>query len=231
MDGNGRWAAARGLPRSAGHAAGVEAMRRIVSAARARGLDTLTLFAFSSDNWQRPGDEVARLMKLLQEGIEREVERCVAHGIRVSVVGRRDRLAPAVVEAIERAEEATRGGKAMRLRIALDYSARGAILAAARLCAARPVTREEFETLLGIVLHDQEPVRPVDLLIRTGGEQRLSDFMLWECAYAELCFAERMWPEFSQADLDQALAEFCHRERRFGRLPREVAGGSAGAGG
>jgi undecaprenyl diphosphate synthase len=228
MDGNGRWAAARGLPRSAGHAAGVEAMRRVVTAARTRGLGTLTLFAFSSDNWERPRDEVDALMRLLSEGLEREVGRCVANGVRLSVIGRRDRLTPAVAEVIGRAEEATRGGKAMRLRIALDYSARGAILGAARLCAARTASPEEFESLLGLVLHDPEPVHAVDLLIRTGGEQRLSDFLLWECAYAELWFSERMWPEFSNADLDAALADFCRRERRFGRLPPVAESGAAG---
>jgi undecaprenyl diphosphate synthase len=228
MDGNGRWAEARGLPRSLGHAAGVEAMRRIVTAVRARGLGTLTLFAFSSDNWERPGDEVDALMRLLSEGLEREVERCVANGVRISVVGRRDRLTPAVGRAIERAEAATQGGRAMRLRIALDYSARGAILGAARLCAARAIPPEEFESLLGLVLHDPEPVHAVDLLIRTGGEQRLSDFLLWECAYAELWFTERMWPDFVEADLDAALGEFCRRERRFGGLPRVAGTGAVG---
>jgi len=228
MDGNGRWAACHNLPRAAGHAAGVEAMRRIVAAARARGLGTLTLFAFSSDNWQRPHDEVDGLMRLLHQGLADEAERCAANGIRLSVIGRRDRLTAPVAEIIQRAEESTRGGRAMRLRIALDYSARGAILGAARLCAARAVSREEFETLLGLVLHDQEPVHSVDLLIRTGGEQRLSDFLLWECAYAELYFSERMWPDFSEADLDEALAEFCRRERRFGRLPDREATGAAG---
>jgi undecaprenyl diphosphate synthase len=230
MDGNGRWAECRSLPRAAGHAAGVEAMRRIVSAARTRGLGTLTLFAFSSDNWQRPSEEVDALMRLLHEGLGRAAGRCAAHGVRLSVIGRRDRLSAPVVEVIQRAEESTRGGRAMRLRIALDYSARGAILGAARLCAARAISRAEFETLLGLVLHDQEPVHAVDLLIRTGGEQRLSDFLLWECAYAELYFTERMWPDFSEADLDEALAEFCRRERRFGRLPgSEVAGVAGGA--
>ena len=228
MDGNGRWAAERGLPRSAGHAAGVEAMRRVVTAARARGIGTLTLFAFSSDNWERPRDEVDALMRLLREGLAREVERCVAGGVRLAIVGRRDRLPPAMAEVVARAEEVTRGGRAMRLRIALDYSARGAILAAARLAPARPVSREEFDSLLGLVLHDPEPVHAVDLLVRTGGEQRLSDFLLWECAYAELWFTDRMWPEFGEADLDEALAEFCRRERRFGRVPGAAASGSAG---
>ena len=228
MDGNGRWAAARGLPRSAGHAAGREAMRRVVTAARTRGLGTLTLFAFSADNWQRPPDEVTALMGTLREGLAREAERCAAQGIRLSIIGRRDRFAPEVLEAVVRAEESTRAGRAMRLRIALDYSARGAILGAARLCAPRAVTRAEFESLLGLVVHDAEPVHAVDLLVRTGGEQRLSDFLLWECAYAELVFSERMWPDFGEADLDAALAEFCRRERRFGRLPGEALSGSAG---
>jgi len=228
MDGNGRWAEARGLPRSAGHAAGVEAMRRVVTAARTRGLGTLTLFAFSADNWQRPREEVAALMRLLREGLEREVERCVAHGVRLSIVGRRDRLTPDLVAIVERAERLTAPGRAMRLRIALDYSARGAILGAARLCGARAVTAAEFETLLGLVTHDGEPVHPVDLLVRTGGEQRLSDFLLWESAYAELVFIDRMWPDFGEADLDEALAEFCRRERRFGHLPHAEATGAAG---
>jgi len=228
MDGNGRWAAARGLPRSAGHAAGREAMRRTVAAARARGLGTLTLFAFSADNWQRPPDEVDALMGTLREGLAREAERCVVHGIRLSIIGRRDRLSPPVLDTIAQAEEATRGGRAMRLRIALDYSSRAAILGAARLCAARAITREEFESLLGLVVHDREPVHAVDLLVRTGGEQRLSDFLLWECAYAELHFCERMWPDFGEADLDEALAEFCRRERRFGGVNGEALSGSAG---
>jgi undecaprenyl diphosphate synthase len=228
MDGNGRWATARALPRSAGHAAGVEAMRRIVVAARQRGLGTLTLFALSADNWQRPPDELGALLRLLGDGLERAAERCVAHGIRLTVIGRRDRLPAEVRQAVERAEETTRAGRAMRLRIALDYSARAAILGAARLCSARGVHGEEFESLLGLVLHDPEPVHAVDLLIRTGGEQRLSDFLLWECAYAELWFTERMWPDFVAADLDQALAAFCGRERRFGRLPDAAAGAAGG---
>ena len=228
MDGNGRWAATRGLARSAGHAAGVETMRRVVTAARARGVGTLTLFAFSSDNWERPREEVAALMRLLHDGLEREIEHCASQGIRLSVIGRRDRLSPAVAAVIGRAERTTRGARAMRLRIALDYSARDALLRAARLCAARTVTAEEFESLLGLVLHDEEPVRAVDLLIRSGGEQRLSDFLLWECAYAELWFTERMWPDFAEEDLDAALGEFCRRERRFGHLSRAAAGAAGG---
>jgi undecaprenyl diphosphate synthase len=228
MDGNGRWAECRGLPRASGHAAGVETMRRVVAAARARGLDTLSLFAFSCDNWQRPAGEVDALMRLVREGLAREAERCAAHGIRLTVVGRRDRLPAPVLEIVQRAEDVTRRGRAMRLRIALDYSARGSILGAARLCSEHADHFEEFESLLGLVLHDPEPVRPVDLLIRTGGERRLSDFLLWECAYAELLFTERMWPDFSEADLDEALAEFCRRERRFGRLPGEASTGVAG---
>ena len=228
MDGNGRWAAARGLRRSAGHAAGFEAMRRIVGAARARGLGTLTLFAFSADNWERPRPEVAALMRLLADGLGRLIAPCAAQGIRLTVIGRRDRLPPAVGAVIARAEEATRGGRAMRLRIALDYSAREALLRAARLCAPRNVTPEEFASLLGLVLHDEEPVHAVDLLIRSGGEQRLSDFLLWECAYAELWFTRRMWPEFSAEDLDAALREFNRRERRFGPLTRAAAAGAAG---
>ncbi len=218
MDGNGRWAEGRGLPRSAGHAAGVEAMRRTVAAARARGLGTLTLFAFSADNWLRPHPEVAALMELLREGLEREAERCVAHGVRLSIIGRRDRLSDDLRAVVERGERLTARGRAMRLRIALDYSGRGSILGAARLCGARAVTPEEFETLLGIVTHDGEPAHPVDLLVRTGGERRLSDFLLFECAYAELEFLDRAWPDFRPADLAACLERFARRERRFGGL-------------
>ncbi len=228
MDGNGRWATALGRPRAAGHLAGVEAMGRVVAAARARGVATLTLFALSSDNWRRPPDELESLMAIVRDGLEQEAERCAAQGIRLSVIGRRDRLPQAVRETIERAEHATRGGRAMRLRIALDYSARRAILGAARLCAARPIRPEEFESLMGLVLHDPEPVHPVDLLVRTGGEQRLSDFLLWECAYAELVFTDAMWPDFGERELDEALAAFCRRERRFGRLPDEASGAAGG---
>ena len=207
MDGNGRWAAARGMPRVAGHRAGVETVSRIVEAAPSLGIGILTLFAFSSDNWRRPAAEVEALMLLLAHYLERETPRCLANGIRMQAIGRRDRLAPSVRDAIARSESATAEGARLRLRIAIDYSARDAILAAAR---SSKLTLDALGEALG---------PPVDLLIRTGGEQRLSDFLLWECAYAEFVFTRRMWPEFAPEDLAGAVREFQGRQRRFGAVP------------
>jgi undecaprenyl diphosphate synthase len=208
MDGNGRWALARGLPRTAGHRAGIESVDRVVAAAPDRGIGVLTLFAFSSDNWRRPPEEVETLMGLLALYLERQTGRAIRDGVRLSVIGRRDRLDAALAGAIARAEAATAGGTRLWLRIAVDYSARDAILTAARLLA--DLSRESLEGALG---------PPVDLLIRTGGERRLSDFLLWECAYAELVFSRRMWPDFDAEDLAAAVREFRSRQRRFGALP------------
>jgi undecaprenyl diphosphate synthase len=207
MDGNGRWALARGLPRVAGHYAGVEAARRVVEAAPAAGVGVLTLFAFSSDNWRRPPVEVDTLMKLMGSYLDRETTRCARDGVRLEIIGRRDRLDARLRDAIGQAEAATAAGGRLRLRIAVDYSARDAILQAA---GGTSPSRESMDGALGPA---------VDLLIRTGGEQRLSDFLLWECAYAELVFSRRMWPDFSGADLDSAVREFCGRQRRFGGIP------------
>ena len=219
MDGNGRWATAQGLPRAAGHREGAAAVRRVVEAAPASGIGTLTLFAFSADNWQRPEREVAWLMRLFREYLRAETARCVVTGVRLSIVGRRDRMPASLVRAITSAERATAKGERLHLRIALDYSARDAILRAAQCLPADVVpTREAFGRLLSIVDHGGT-VPPVDLLIRTGGEQRLSDFLLWECAYAELYFTPCMWPAFGESDLAAALADFHSRERRFGALP------------
>lgn len=223
MDGNGRWAAARGLPRVAGHRAGAQAVRRTIEAAPKLGIRTLTLYAFSSDNWQRPAQEVATLMKLLHEYLERETKECVRHGIRLNVIGRRDRLDPQLRRAIRRAEAATAAGRQLQLRVAVDYSARDAIMRAARRVNGKHVGRAEFARLLGQAVHARAPVPDVDLLIRTGGEQRLSDFLLWECAYAELYFTPRMWPDFEARDLEEAVRDFHRRERRFGRV-LEAAG-------
>jgi undecaprenyl diphosphate synthase len=222
MDGNGRWATARGFPRTAGHAAGAEAVRRTVEAARELGgINTLTLFAFSSDNWQRPGVEVRALMRLFRRYLIEEAERCAANGVRITVIGRRDRLSPAILQEIERAEAITRHAGPFRLRLAVDYSARDAILrAAARLPRLGETSREDLTRLLA---EDGAATPDVDLLIRTGGEKRLSDFLLWESAYAELVFTERMWPDFGAADLAEALREFRSRERRFGRVPAAAA--------
>ncbi len=223
MDGNGRWASQRARPRTTGHLAGAKTVRSIVEHARRAGIPVLTLYAFSSDNWRRPGDEVGALMSLFRRYLAAEVPRCVENGIRLSVVGRRDRLPPALVKAIEAAEDATSHGTAMRLRIAVDYSSRDAIVEAAGRSRGRALTRERFASALAAVTHDHDAVTDVDLLIRTGGEQRLSDFLLWECAYAELVFSRRLWPEFTTRDLDAALIEFARRDRRFGGV--EAAAG------
>ncbi len=228
MDGNGRWAVERGLPRTAGHRAGAEAVRRVVESAPDLGVSTLTLYAFSSDNWRRPAREVAALMKLFRLYLLTETATCVKQGIRISVLGRRDRLAPPLAASIEAAEEATRRGRALHVRAAVDYSSRDAILRAAIGCGGRwgsgcEITREEFARLLGEADHTNEPAPDVDLLIRTGGEQRLSDFLLWECAYAELYFTERKWPDFGREDLEAAIKVFLKRERRFGRVPAAAA--------
>jgi undecaprenyl diphosphate synthase len=220
MDGSGRWAAARGLPRSAGHHAGAQAVRRVVKAAPRLGVGTLTLHAFSSDNWQRPSGEVGELMGIFEEFLRSSVAEWVEAGIRASVLGRRDRLGPPLVAAIEAAEAATREGRRLHLRLAIDYSAREAILDAARaLGNCADATPAQFTRLLAEANHGRAPVPDLDLLIRTGGEQRLSDFMLWECAYAELVFTDRMWPDFDAADLEAAVLEFRSRHRRFGRVP------------
>jgi len=210
MDGNGRWATTRSLPRIAGHRAGAEALRRAVEAAPDLGIGTLTVYAFSSDNWQRPTAEVSALMKMFHSYLRREQADCVKNGVRVSVIGRRDRLPRMLLPVIESTEKATAPGKKLHLRIAVDYSSRSAILKAARKLKSK-ATREDFAAALGGV--------DVDLLIRTGGENRLSDFLLWECAYAELVFTPVMWPDFSASDLGAAVAEFHSRERRFGAVP------------
>jgi undecaprenyl diphosphate synthase len=221
MDGNGRWALRRGLPRAAGHHAGVDAIRSVVEAAPALGIGTLTLFAFSADNWARPAAEVEILMALFARFLREEARPLRAHDVRLSVIGRRDRLLPDVASAIAAAEALTAPGAALHLRVAIDYSARDAIVSAARRGGADDGTREGFAARLGETRG--VPTPDVDLLIRTGGEQRLSDFLLWESAYAELLFTARMWPEFRGDDLAAAVAEFRGRDRRFGALP-EAAG-------
>ncbi|MGB0035475.1 MAG: di-trans,poly-cis-decaprenylcistransferase [Candidatus Acidiferrales bacterium] len=225
LDGNGRWAASRGLPRSEGHRSGVAAVRRVVRAAPSTGIGTLTLYAFSSDNWGRPASEVVSLLALLEEYLRSDAAACAAEGVRLRVIGRRDRIPPSLVEAIEYAEKLTAGGRALELRIAVDYSARDSILrAACWMLSSLEVTEREFARRLGQVTHAGGPAQDVDLLIRPGGDRGLSDFLLWECAYAELRFTPRMWPEFEAADLAAAVDDFLGRERRFGRLPEAAAG-------
>ena len=211
MDGNGRWASTRGLPRVAGHRAGANALRRTVEAAPDLGISALTVYAFSSDNWRRPQPEVSALMKMFHTYLRREQAMCVDKGVRVSVIGRRDRLPRLLLPVIEECETATARGEKLHLRLAVDYSSRDAILAAAQSLNGN-ATREGLSKALG--------AQDVDLLIRTGGEQRLSDFLLWECAYAELVFTPVMWPDFAASDLAAAVGEFRSRERRFGALPR-----------
>jgi undecaprenyl diphosphate synthase len=224
MDGNGRWARQRGLPRAAGHRAGVAAVRRIVESCPAAGIGTLTLYAFSSDNWTRPEREVAWLFRLLREHLRTETTRCMATGVRVTAIGRRDRLPATLQRAIAGAEAATLRGHRLHLRIALDYSGRDAILSAAQALADDPSpTRERFARALTDGGAGGPDVPEVDLLIRTGGEQRLSDFLLWECAYAELHFTPRMWPDFDENDLHTALVDFRGRQRRFGGLSLDAA--------
>lgn len=225
MDGNGRWANARGRPRTAGHIAGARVVRKIVEAAPSCGIGMLTLYAFSGDNWARPSREVALLMRLFRRYLVSEVDRCVTNDVRMRIIGRRDRIPGELLRAIVAAEEATKHGTTLDLRIAVDYSARDAMLRAAKtLSGAEDITREEFADALGKVDHWTGAPRDVDLLIRTGGEQRLSDFLLWECAYAELYFTDRRWPDFTASDLEQAVAEFHSRERRFGTVPAKAAG-------
>jgi len=210
MDGNGRWANARALPRVAGHRAGADAVRRIVEAAPDFGISTLTLYAFSADNWRRPPREVSALMKLLGIYLDKETDRCLANGVRLEAIGRRDRLPGPLVAMLERSERKTASGRKLHLRLAIDYSSRQAVVNAARaLKRERTISEEAFSRLLG---------PDVDLLIRTSGEQRLSDFLLWECAYAEMVFTPRMWPDFSKQDLAAAIEEFHRRERRFGAV-------------
>jgi undecaprenyl diphosphate synthase len=257
-----------------GHRAGAAAVRRVVEAAPELGIGTLTLYAFSADNWGRPPREVSALMRLFRAYLAAETQRCLESGVRMSVIGRRDRLPGVLVRAIAAAEDDTAAGTRLHLRLALDYSARDAIVRAASLALASAstsrgasaeylaspasadpvrsiesggsrwmggrsstgnvgeigtgdadaVARAEFARLLGAAMHAGEPAPDVDLLIRTGGEQRLSDFLLWECAYAELLFSPRMWPDFDAAALAEAVAEFRGRERRFGRVPTAAAG-------
>lgn len=223
MDGNGRWASARGMPRTTGHRAGVRTARRIVEAATREGVGTLTLYAFSSDNWSRPTPEVRALMRLLSRSLLIESKRCLENNVRLSVIGRRDRLPAALLRAIHESEATTARGQRLHLRIAIDYSSRDAMLQAAELLHGETPTRERYAELLAQAIHDSTRSPDVDLLIRTGGEQRLSDFLLWECAYAELFFTRTMWPDFGDNEFLAALRAFEERDRRFGGLANQAS--------
>jgi len=222
MDGNGRWAQRRGLPRTAGHVEGAKTVSEIVETAARAGVRVITLYAFSSDNWRRPGAEVTALMGLLRRYITTETRRCIEQSIRINFIGRRDRLTPSLVRAIEQSEQLTASSTGMLLRIAVDYSAQYSILEAARLAGGEVnVDTARFQELLDLVDHSA-PAGAVDLLIRTGAEKRLSDFLLWQSAYAELYFADCMWPDFDAEGFRAALAYYHGRQRRFGQVMAEA---------
>jgi undecaprenyl diphosphate synthase len=219
MDGNGRWAARRRLPRTAGHRAGATAVNTVVEAAARRRVGTLTLYAFSAGNWQRPEGEVSALFGLFKRHLLTQTSRCLEQSIRINVIGRRDRLGQELRELIERSEQVTAHCAGMRLRIAIDYSAQDSLVETCRqLRPEDDIDRSRFVERLAAVNHVALPAPEVDLLIRTGGEKRLSDFLLWECAYAELHFVDCMWPDFDEGAFDEALQEYARRERRFGAI-------------
>jgi undecaprenyl diphosphate synthase len=228
MDGNGRWASRRALPRHLGHRAGVRAVRATVEGCARRGVEALTLFAFSSENWGRPDEEVARLMELFVEAMDREVDELDRNGIRVRFIGERALLKPHLVERIEAAESRTANNTQMTLYVALSYGGRWDIVRSARRLAARAVAGELRpedidETALAAGL-ELAGVPDPDLFIRTGGEQRISNFLLWNLAYTELYFCDVLWPEFGDADLERAFQHFASRQRRFGLTMDQVAG-------
>jgi len=222
-DGNGRWATSRGLPRSAGHRAGAEAARSLIEAAPRLGIHTLTLFALSSANWQRPPAEVNAILRLLHEYLLAETTHCLNQGIRLTIIGRRDRIPATLRQVIADAESITAHGTRLNVRLAIDYSARASIFhAACKFYKVTELSADSFSQILSEVHRGSST--DVDLLIRTGGEQRLSDFLLWECAFAEFVFLAKRWPDFTVADLRSALDEFHRRERTRGALPAELAG-------
>lgn len=220
MDGNGRWAARRNQPRVFGHRAGAAATRSVIERASDLGLACLTLYAFSSDNWSRPAFEVDRIFWLLRVYLRLEAAKLRDRDARLQIIGRRDRLPISLLREITHAEDITAQGRGLHLRVAIDYSSRDSIARAASLAfrsGLQPVSSTQIARRIDHELAGD--CGPVDLLIRTGGEQRLSDFLLWECAYAELYFSNRMWPDFTGDDLESALQNFHHRERRFGGVP------------
>jgi undecaprenyl diphosphate synthase len=228
MDGNGRWASRRALPRHLGHRAGVKAVRAIVEGCARRGVEALTLFAFSSENWGRPSEEVARLMELFVEAMDREVDDLDRNGIRLRFIGDRTLLKPQLVERIAAAEARTASNVTMTLFVALSYGGRWDIVQAVRRLAGRvaagelqPDDIDEAALAGGLELAGApEP----DLFIRTGGEQRISNFVLWQLAYSELYFCDVLWPDFGDADLERAIRHFASRQRRFGLTGDQVAG-------
>jgi undecaprenyl diphosphate synthase len=221
-DGNGRWGTANGQPRTGGHRAGAETARRVIQCASYLGIHTLTLFALSSANWRRPEGEVKGILQLLQSYLQEETEHCVDEGIRLSILGRRDRLSCELRETIAKAEALTSNGKRLHVRLAVDYSARQTLYqAASKFYKVKSLSSEEFANLISEIQRGGST--DVDLLIRTGGEKRLSDFLLWECAFAEFVFLDKRWPDFTPRDLRDAVLEFEKRERTRGGLPRDRA--------
>ena len=220
MDGNGRWAKARGLPRIAGHRSGAEAVRRTLTAAAELGIPYLTLFGFSSENWKRPSAEVQDLMVLLRHYLRGEIAELQRNGVRLKVIGQLTRLAPDIVGMISRAETLTRENSQITLTIALSYGGRAEIVAAVQAIAAEVArgslaAEDVDEDCLARHLFTADIPDP-DLLIRTSGEQRISNFLLWQCAYSELVFTKTLWPDFSRNNLEQAIDDYCGRERRYG---------------
>ncbi|HWT08333.1 MAG TPA: polyprenyl diphosphate synthase [Roseomonas sp.] len=223
MDGNRRWAQARGLPAALGHKAGAEAVRRTIEAAADQGIGWLTLFAFSSENWRRPLEEVSALTGLLRLYLRAEVATLVREGVRLRVIGDYERFGPEMMRSIRAAEEATAGGTRLNLNVALSYGARDEIVAAAR-AAARAVAEGRLApeaideaTFAGFL--QTAGIPDPDLIIRTSGEQRLSNFLLWQAAYAEFVFQEVLWPDYGAEHLAEAVAAFIRRERRYGARP------------
>ncbi|MBK1836164.1 isoprenyl transferase [Azospirillum sp. YIM B02556] len=220
MDGNGRWAKARGLPRTAGHKKGVDAVRRTVEAARELGIGTLTIFSFSSENWRRPEEEVSDLMGLLRFYLRSEVAELHRGGVRLRVIGDRSRLSADINRLIDNAEDMTRDNRVMTLVVALSYGSRLEIVQAARrlaeeVAAGRLTPEAIDESALSARLYTADIPDP-DLIIRTSGEKRISNFLLWQAAYTELVFVDTLWPDFTKRDLEAAIEEFHRRERRFG---------------
>lgn len=226
MDGNGRWAKNRGLPRHAGHRAGVKAVRSTVELAAQRGIRYLTLFAFSSENWSRPKDEVSKLMGLFVEALQREVRELHRNNVRLRFVGAREQLNKGLIEKISAAEETTSGNTGLELVIAVAYGGRWDIVEAAKSLATRALAGEmsvsdiDEDAIAGAL--QLAGIPDPDLLIRTGGEQRISNFLLWNLAYAELCFPDVLWPDFSERHLDEAIAGFAKRERRYGHTGEQI---------
>jgi len=219
MDGNGRWASRRFLPRVAGHKQGVDVLRRFVKACAARGVGVLTVFAFSSENWQRPADEVSGLMDLLAIALSREVPQLKADGVALHFVGERAGLSPKVAAGMARAEAETAGNTRLVLNVCFNYGGRWDMVQAAAKVAAQGLTMTEANLEAAMALAH---VPPPDLIIRTGGEQRLSNFLLWQAAYSELYFSDKLWPEFDEAALDAAIEVYRSRERRFGKAPQQL---------